>query len=276
MPSLPTCPRPSVPASSATTPVGSTASGRHERAPGGAGAGRGPAALDREGRARAAGGRDHQPQLRGARRRAALSGADRRRHPRAQHRPPLRARRGAGGACGGPRAGGAALGGGGAGPRLHRRADLRRGGRARPGEPRPAGGAAAALPPRGAAALPRPGADLLGFPGVARLCARVARGRQPLSRRPAVPRGGGRAARGGGRAGRDRLRPQRPAAGEPDRRRRPALARRLGICRVQLATLRPRRSRVQRRHVGGRARRRCSPPTTGASRTRRCCGGRRR
>ena len=68
MPSLPTCPGPSAPASSATTPGASTASSRHERAGGGTGAGRGPAALDREGRARAAGGRDDQPQLHGARR----------------------------------------------------------------------------------------------------------------------------------------------------------------------------------------------------------------
>ena len=61
----------------------------------------------------------------------------------------------------------------------------------------------------------------------------LARGRHPLRPRPAPRRR--RDPRSGHRPGRDRLRPQRPAARQPHRRRRPPLARRLGIRRLQHA-----------------------------------------
>jgi hypothetical protein len=72
------------------------------------------------------------------------------------------------------------------------------------------------------------------------------RGRQP-PRRPAAGPARAAAAGGGGRPGRDGVRPQRPAAGQLHRRRRAALADRLGLCRLQQPAVRPRRAGLQQR-----------------------------
>ena len=77
-------------------------------------------------------------------------------------------------------------------------------------------------------------------------------------------------------AGRDRVRPQRPAAREHPRRRRAALAGGLGIRRLQQSAVRPRRPRLQRRHGRGRERGAAGRPISGARRTRICGAASRR
>ncbi len=222
----------------------------------------GIADLDRAGRTRAARGRHHQPELQGRRCRARLCGAGWRRHRRPQYRAHGRAGREPRGPCSRAVARRAPLGAGRHGARLRRGADLRGVGRPRPGEPRPPGRSAAPLPPRDPEALPWAGADLLGLPGCARLCASAGRERQPAWTRTPRPARRVRSAGGRRRPGRDRLRPQRPAARQHPRRWHPPLAGGLGVCGLQLRPFRPRRPRLERRHVPRPGRRGCSPLTT--------------
>src|SRR3546814_9295328 len=58
------------------------------------------------------------------------------------------------------------------------------------------------------------------------------------------------------------VRPQRPAAGQLSRRWPAALADRLGLCRLQLAALRPRRPRFQQPALAGAGKRRSEEHTS--------------
>ena len=104
--------------------------------------------------------------------------------------------------------------------------------RQRSGEPRPDRRPRPPLPPRDPEASARPGAAVLGLPRRPRLRPHARRAPPPDWRTFALP--APRALERGGRAGRARLRPQRPAGRQHPRRRQPALAGRLGICRLQL------------------------------------------
>ena len=75
----------------------------------------------------------------------------------------------------------------------------------------------------------------------------LARAAQPACLHARRPSREGGAAGTGGRADRHRLRPQRSSRRQSHRRRQAALAGRLGICRLQLAAVRPRRPRLEQR-----------------------------
>ena len=101
------------------------------------------------------------------------------------------------------------------------------------GECRPHRRAAAALPRRDARPCLRRGLHVLGVPRHPRLCPHARGGRQPAAAAAAALSRAGRRAGGGAAAAADRVRPQRPAAGQLPRRRRAAVADRFRICRLQ-------------------------------------------
>ena len=222
-------------------------------------AGREPALLARAGRGGAASRRHDQHQLRRARRRRAVRGPDRRRHPGPSGDALQRARGVDCGACRRAVAGGDPCRAGGAGDALRRRTDARARGRPPARDAAPRRRPRAPLPPRGAEAPARPGADLLALSRAARLRRDARGGAEPVAAGAAAAlRAADRAFEARARPDRDRVRPQRPPALEPHRRRRAAVADRLGLCRLLDPALRPRQPRHQQR---ARARGRADAPS---------------